>query len=63
MADAFIAFAKNGTPGTRELPWPAYNPSSKPTMVFDIQSGVKNDPDRDLLSRLPQGAGGRGRGL
>ena len=63
MADAFIAFAKNGTPGTRELPWPAYDPGMKPTMIFDVQSGVKNDPDRDLLSRLPQNSMGRGGGL
>jgi para-nitrobenzyl esterase len=63
MAGAFAAFAKNGTPGTPELPWPAYSPSSKPTMVFDVPSGVKNDPDRDLLSLLPQGGRARGRGL
>jgi para-nitrobenzyl esterase len=63
MAGAFIAFAKTGSPSTPELPWPAYNPSSKPTMIFDVQSGVKNDPDRDLLSLLPQGGRGRGPGL
>jgi para-nitrobenzyl esterase len=62
MADAFIAFAKTGNPSTPELPWPAYNPGSKPTMIFDVQSGAKNDPDRELLSLLPQGVRGRGRG-
>ena len=61
MSDAFIAFAKTGNPGTPELPWRAYDPASKPTMVFDVASGVKNDPDHDLLAILPQG-GGRGRG-
>jgi para-nitrobenzyl esterase len=61
MAGAFIAFAKTGSPSTPELPWTAYNPSSKPTMIFDVQSGVKNDPDRDLLALLPPG--GRRRGL
>lgn len=59
MAAAFVAFAKTGSPGTPELRWPAYDPSSKPTMIFDVQSGVKNDPDSDLLSLLPPG-GGRG---
>ena len=53
MAGAFIAFAETGNPSTPELPWPAYHPNTKPTMVFDTQSGAKNDPDRDLLGLLP----------
>jgi para-nitrobenzyl esterase len=60
MAGAFVAFAKNGSPGTPELPWAAYNSNSKPTMLFDVQSGVKNDPDRELLSLLPRAGRGRG---
>ena len=60
MAGAFVAFAKTGSPGTPELPWAAYNSNSKPTMLFDVQSGVKNDPDRDLMSLLPRGGRGRG---
>lgn len=63
MSAAFVAFAKNGTPGTPELPWSAYNPNSKPTMVFNFQSGVQNDPDHDLLSLLPPGGGMRGMGM
>lgn len=58
MASAFIAFAKTGNPSTPQLPWPAYNPDSKPTMVFDIHSGAKNGPDRELLALLPP-LGGR----
>lgn len=61
MAGAFIAFAKNGTPGTPELPWAAYEPAAKPTMIFDVQSGVRNDPDHDLISLLPQREMVRGR--
>jgi para-nitrobenzyl esterase len=53
MAAAFAAFAKTGSPGTPELAWPAFSPASKPTMLFDVQSGVKNDPDHDLLAMLP----------
>jgi hypothetical protein len=63
MSAAFVAFAKNDAPGTPELSWQAYEPGSKPPMVFDVQSRVRNDPDRDLLSLLPQGrevAGCRG---
>jgi para-nitrobenzyl esterase len=55
MAAAFIAFAKTGNPGTPELPWPAYEPSSKPAMIFDVESGARNDPDRELLALLPRG--------
>ncbi|HUP04991.1 MAG TPA: carboxylesterase family protein [Bryobacteraceae bacterium] len=60
MSDAFIAFAKTGSPATAETPWAAYEPGTKPTMLFDVRSGVQNDPDHDLLALLPQG-GGRGR--
>jgi para-nitrobenzyl esterase len=63
MSDAFIAFAKNGTPGTKELPWAAYEPAAKPTMMFDVQSGVKNDPDHNLLALLPPRPRGRGLGF
>ena len=39
MAGAWIAFARTGNPG-----WPAYDTSRRPTMVFDLQSRVENDP-------------------
>jgi para-nitrobenzyl esterase len=63
MSDAFVAFAKTGSPATPELPWKAYDQGSKPTMIFNTQSGVENDPDRNLLSLLPQRGRGRGMGL
>jgi len=63
MSDAFIAFAKNGTPGTKDLPWAAYEPNAKPTMVFDVHSGVENNPDRNLLAVLPERPRGRGLGF
>jgi hypothetical protein len=31
-------------------------------MIFDVRSGVQNDPDHDLLALLPQGPV-RGMGL
>jgi len=58
MSAAFVSFAKTGVPGTRALPWPAFNPGTKPTMIFDVTSGVKNDPDHDLLALLPPSKGG-----
>ncbi len=60
VSAAFVAFAKTGAPGTPELPWAPYDPSSKPTMVFNVQSGVKNDPNHDLLALFPPGGGTRG---
>ena len=60
MSGAFVAFAKNGRPGTPELPWAPYNPGSKPTMLFNVQSGVQNDPDHDLLAQLPPMGTARG---
>lgn len=63
MADAFIAFAKTGNPGTAELPWASYDASTRPTMIFDVQSGVKNNPDHELLALLPPRRAGRGLGF
>jgi len=42
MSNAWIAFAKTGNPG-----WPAYNPTDRPTMVFDVESKVVNDPRKN----------------
>ena len=39
MSRAWLAFAKSGNPG-----WPAYDTKNRPTMVFDLQSRVENDP-------------------
>ena len=39
MQRAWIAFAKSGNPG-----WPAYDTTTRPTMMFDVQSRVVNDP-------------------
>jgi para-nitrobenzyl esterase len=59
MAGAFVAFAKTGNPSTPELPWAPYNAADKPTMIFDVQSGVKNDPDHDLLALATPAEGRR----
>jgi para-nitrobenzyl esterase len=39
MARVWIAFARTGNPG-----WPAYDTTRRPTMVFDLESRVENDP-------------------
>ena len=37
------------------MPWAAYDPGIKQTMVFDTQSGSQNNPDGDLLALMPPG--------
>jgi len=45
VSDAWIAFARTGSPNTPKLPaWPAFNAAARPTMVFDDDSAVVNDP-------------------
>jgi para-nitrobenzyl esterase len=48
ISDAWIAFARTGDPNTKKLPhWPAFNPTDRPTMVFNTVSKVENDPLRE----------------
>jgi para-nitrobenzyl esterase len=45
MSDAWIAFARTGTPVTAKLPsWPRYSVPQRATMVFNDQSAVVDDP-------------------
>jgi para-nitrobenzyl esterase len=51
MMDAFIRFAKTGSPG-----WGAYDLIARRTMVFDSKSRVVSDPrkwERELFARIP----------
>ena len=48
ISSAWIAFARSGNPNTPQLPrWPAFNPKDRPTMVFNNQCKVANDPLRE----------------
>ena len=48
MSGAFAAFAATGKPGTKLLPeWPAFNLETRPTMVFNNECKVVNDPYRE----------------
>ena len=55
MAPAWLAFARTGNPSTPALPvWPAYDLSSRATMIFDLESRIENDPLADVR-RIIQG--------
>jgi para-nitrobenzyl esterase len=45
MMDAWLAFARGGDPGHRELPdWPRYDTQRRPTLVFDRKSELAHAP-------------------
>jgi para-nitrobenzyl esterase len=47
MSAASVAFAATGKPKTKLLPeWPAFNLESRPTMIFNNECKVVNDPYR-----------------
>jgi para-nitrobenzyl esterase len=53
MADAWIAFARTGTPNHQGLPhWPAFSADQCETMIFDTTSAVRNNPDREERAAL-----------
>ena len=62
MSAAWAAFARTGNPNHADLPnWPAFNPTSYPTMIFNNECKVVNDPNRD--ERLALKAGPKGPAL
>ena len=49
LASAWVAFAKTGNPNNSQIPrWPAYDSSSRATMVFDTDTRVENDPRGEI---------------
>jgi para-nitrobenzyl esterase len=48
VSDAWIAFARTGNPNVSKLPkWPVYDVNTRATMLFDIESKVVNDPQKE----------------
>lgn len=47
MSDAWIAFARHGSPSHADLPlWPRFTPDRGQTMLFDDRCEARDDPDR-----------------
>ena len=57
MSEAFIAFARSGDPNTAAIPrWEPYGLPRRQTMVFDVPSGLQDDPrgaERRLFAKVP----------
>ena len=57
MSDAFIAFARTGSPQTPALPeWKGYTMEHRETMVMDLKPELVNDPrgaERKLFEAVP----------
>jgi para-nitrobenzyl esterase len=55
MSDAWIAFARTGSPNHSGIPiWPTFDPVRVPTMFFDNTCEVKYDHDRDARQAFAQ---------
>jgi para-nitrobenzyl esterase len=56
VSGSWVQFARAGQPGhDRTGPWPAYSLGTRPTMVFDVESAVSEDPlgaDREFWMQL-----------
>ena len=47
MSQTWLAFARTGNPNNERIPnWPPYSADQRPTMMFDNQCRVENDPYR-----------------
>jgi para-nitrobenzyl esterase len=45
MSETWLAFARTGDPANAAIPeWPVYDPVRRPTMVFDHECRLDNDP-------------------
>lgn len=53
MSAYWISFARDGDPNGANLPeWPAYDDERKSTMIFNVQSGARDNPAGDLQAVL-----------
>ena len=49
FANTWVAMAKNANPNNSKIPnWPAYDANTRPTMIFDKEVRVENDPRSEI---------------
>jgi para-nitrobenzyl esterase len=59
VSGAWTAFAHAGNPSRKDLPWPPYDIVNRPTMVFNDECKVVNDPAKEArLAQLRLAAAG-----
>ncbi|HEV3140002.1 MAG TPA: carboxylesterase family protein [Vicinamibacterales bacterium] len=57
LASAWVAFAKTGNPDNEHIPhWPAYDATTRATMIFDANTRVVNDPRSAIRKYWSQNA-------
>jgi para-nitrobenzyl esterase len=53
VSEAWIQFARSGNPNHHGLPhWPAFSAETCPTMIFDTQCRMQNNPDKEERQAL-----------
>src|SRR3954463_3122254 len=52
MASAWAAFARTGNPSQPDLKWTPFDPDKGPTMVFDNECKMVNDPEGEVRKIL-----------
>jgi para-nitrobenzyl esterase len=59
VSGAWTAFARTGNPSQKDLRWPPYDIMNRPTMVFNDECNVVNDPAKEArLAQLRLSAAG-----
>jgi para-nitrobenzyl esterase len=59
ISDAWVAFARTGSPNTASLPdWPAYSANRRATMLFDKECKITDDPGREERLAFEASGGG-----
>jgi para-nitrobenzyl esterase len=54
MSQAWVNFARTGDPSQEGLSWPAYEVGTRQTMIFNAQTAVVADPNREIREFFSQ---------